>query len=463
MSASTAEQQAPTQSTDPIDPNAPDVTTSPGYRDAEDASAPPGTPHVVIIGGGFAGLNAAKGLAQAPVKVTVIDRRNHHLFAPLLYQVATAQLSPANIAQPIRLILRGQKNAHVVLGDVQKIDIEGKQVALADGSVVPYDYLVVAVGATHSYFGHDEWAPVAPGLKTLEDAEDIRARILLAFERAEKEPDPRRREALLSFVVIGGGPTGVEMAGAIGEIANHTLAREFRNFDTRKARIYLLEGLPRILPMFDEQSSATAERDLKRFNVQTRTNSLVTSIDTDGVNIGEERIDAATVIWAAGVQVSPLTRALSDVAELDRAGRVPVERALNVAGHPEIFVVGDAASAKRPDGRPIPGVAPAAIQQGKWVAHNINRAARGDDYLPFEYKDKGSLATIGRNQAVAEINGRKLSGFPAWAMWAVVHIMYLIGLRNRALVVAQWLFSYLSYNRGARLITGSEDVSKTPS
>ncbi len=415
-----------------------------------------GRPHVVIIGGGFAGLNAAKGLADAPVSVTVIDRRNHHLFAPLLYQVATAQLSPANIAQPIRSILRKQKNANVVLGEVAGIDIDAKTIVLDDGRAISWDYLIVAVGATHSYFGHDEWAPMAPGLKTIDDATEIRKRILLAFENAENEPDSLKREALLTFVIIGGGPTGVELAGAIGEIAGHTLVKEFHNIDPRDARILLLEGLPRILPMFPEALSADAEADLAQFGVKVRTNSLVTAIDHHGVNIGDERIDATTVIWAAGVQVSGLTQALRDVAELDRAGRVPVERELHVAGHPDIFVVGDAASLKTREGKPVPGVAPAAMQEGKWAAANIVRAVNGHAYTPFVYQDKGSLATIGRHQAVASVKGRNFNGFPAWWMWMVVHVFYLNGLRNRALVISTWAFSYISFGRNARLITGEQ-------
>jgi NADH dehydrogenase len=419
-----------------------------------------GTPRVVIIGGGFAGMNAAKGLADAPVKVTLIDRRNHHLFAPLLYQVATAQLSPANIAQPIRGILRGQKNVSVVLGDVDGIDVDGKSVNLSDGSAIDYEYLIVAVGATHSYFGHDEWAPLAPGLKSIEDALDIRRRILIAFEKAAREKDPARRDAQLSFIVIGGGPTGVELAGAIGEIANHSLANDFDTIDPRKARILLLEGLPRILPMFAEKLSTRAEQDLKRFGVETRTNSLVTAIDENGVNIGDERIEANTVIWAAGVQVSPLTHALSEIATLDRAGRVPVERELHVAGHPEIFVIGDASSARNAEGKPLPGVAPVAMQEGQWVAANIVRATNGEPYRPFAYKDRGSMATIGRNQAVAEIRGFQFAGFPAWLAWALIHVFFMVDLRNRVLVIAQWIFSYLTFNRGARLITGELTVKK---
>jgi len=419
-------------------------------------------PNVVIVGGGFAGLNAAKGLAEAAVNITVIDRHNYHLFAPLLYQVATAQLSPANIAQPIRGILRKQKNVKVVLGEVTGIDSDAKSVTLDNGREIPYDYLIVAVGATHSYFGRDEWASVAPGLKTIDDATKLRRKILLAFEQAEAEDDPAKREALLTFIVIGGGPTGVELAGAIGEIARHTLVKEFRHINPRDAKIILLEGLPRILPMFPEKLSAFAVEDLGKFGVNVRTNSLVTGIDEDGVNIGDERIASHTVIWAAGVQVSALTRVLGDLAELDRAGRVPVTRELNIAGHPEIFVIGDAASVKNGEGKPVPGVAPAAMQQGSWVASNISRALKGEAYAPFAYNDRGSLATIGRNQAVASVKGKNFNGFFAWLMWMMVHVFYLNGLRNRALVISQWAFSYLSYGRSARLITGETGKTAKP-
>lgn len=413
-----------------------------------------GRPHVVIVGGGFAGLNAAKALSDAPVDVTVIDRRNHHLFAPLLYQVATAQLSPADIAQPIRGILRRQKNLAVLLGEVVDLDVDAQRVRLDDGSEVAYDYLILAVGATHSYFGNDQWAPLAPGLKTIEDALTIRRRILLAFEDAEREPDPKRREAMLTFVVVGGGPTGVELAGAIGELANHTLARDFERIDPRDAHILLIEGLPRILPMFDEKLSQRAAEDLERFGVKVRTNALVTSIDAEGVNIGDERIPTHNVFWAAGVSASPLTRKLAGLAELDRAGRVPIERELHIAGHPEIFVIGDASSGKDQYGKPLPGVAPVAIQQGRWVARNIRAALEGNAYAPFMYIDRGSMATIGRNRAIANIKGIKFAGFPAWVAWAFVHIAQLIGFRNRLQVGAQWMFNYFTYRRGARLITG---------
>lgn len=411
-------------------------------------------PRVVIIGGGFAGLNAAKALADQPVKVTLVDRRNHHLFAPLLYQVATAQLSPANIADPIRHITRRQQNLTVLLAEATAIDLQHRRIALADGDELSYDYLILAAGAVDSYFGHDEWRPLATGLKSLEDALTIRRRLLLAFERAEREADPAARRALLTFVVVGGGPTGVELAGAIGEIAHHTLVNDFDQIDSHDATIVLLEGLPNILPMFDEKLAKRAVADLERFGVTVRTGSLVTAIDPDGVQIGEDRIATHTVFWAAGVAAAPVTRTLGDGIELDRAGRVTVERELCLPGHPEVFVVGDAAKTTDPAGKPLPGVAPVAIQQGQWAAENIARQLRGDAYRPFRYRDRGSMATIGRNRAVADIRGVKFAGFPAWLAWAGVHIFNLIGFRNRALVSAQWLFHYVTYYRGARLITG---------
>lgn len=419
-----------------------------------------GKPRVVIIGGGFAGLNAAKELRDAPVEVTMIDRRNHHLFAPLLYQVATAQLSPADIAQPIRGILANQENLSVQLGEVCSIEANRQRVLLQDGTQVLYDYLIVAAGATHSYFGNDQWAPLAPGLKTIEDALTIRRRLLLAFEEAEREPDPDRRYALMTFVVVGGGPTGVELAGAIGEIANHTLARDFDHIDPRDAHILLIEGLPRILPMFAEKHSKQATSDLRRFGVKVRTDSLVTNIDPEGVDIGDERIPTHNVFWAAGVSASQVTRSLGELAELDRAGRVPVERELHLSGHPEIFVIGDASNGKDQNDKPLPGVAPVAIQEGRWAARNIKAALNGNAYKPFMYVDRGSMATIGRNRAIAEIKGIRFSGFPAWLAWAGVHIAQLIGFRNRLLVGSQWLFNYFTYRRGARLITGELDDAR---
>ncbi|HEV2127691.1 MAG TPA: NAD(P)/FAD-dependent oxidoreductase [Thermomicrobiales bacterium] len=413
-----------------------------------------GKPRVVIVGGGFAGLNAAKALDGAAVEVLLIDRRNHHLFAPLLYQVATAQLSPANIAQPIRGILRRQKNLSVLLAEVVGVEVNGRRVRLDDGRTVDYDYLILAAGATHSYFGNDQWAPLAPGLKTIEDALTIRRRILLAFEDAEREPDPARRASMLTFVIVGGGPTGVELAGAIGELANHTLARDFQHIDPRDAHILLLEGLPQILPMFNEKLARQAVEDLERFGVEVRTNSLVTAIDPEGVNVGDERIPTHNVFWAAGVSAAPVTRSLAGVAELDRAGRATVTRELNIPGHPEIFVIGDAASAPGENGKPLPGVAPVAIQEGQWVACNMRAALEGNAYAPFRYRDQGSMATIGRNRAIADVKGLEFTGFVAWLAWALVHVAQLIGFRNRLMVGAQWLFNYFTYRRGARLITG---------
>jgi NADH dehydrogenase len=407
-------------------------------------------PHVVIVGGGFGGLQAAKALADAPVRVTLVDRRNHHLFQPLLYQVATAALSPADIAHPIRSVLRGQPNVDVVLAEVEAIDPEAKEVVLASGRL-PYDYLIVATGANHAYFGHDEWEPLAPGLKTLEDALDIRRRLLTSFEKADREPDADRRQALMTFVIVGGGPTGVEMAGAIAEIARFTLARDFRHIDTRDARVVLVEGGDRVLGTFPERLSRRALRDLKRLGVDVRLGTPVTAVAPGQVSVGDEVIPANTVIWAAGVRASPLGRSLG--IELDRAGRVPVNRDLSLPGHPEIFVIGDMAALSDARDRPLPGVAQVAMQQGKRAAANIARAIDGRSTLPFRYLDLGNLATIGRNSAVADIRGLRLTGFVAWLVWAVVHIFNLIGFENRLLVALQWLWSYLTLQRGARLIT----------
>jgi NADH dehydrogenase len=408
------------------------------------------TPHVVIVGGGFGGLNAARALAKAPVRITVVDRRNHHLFQPLLYQVATASLSPADIASPIRAILRKQDNATVLLAEVTGIDLARKDVAL-DGGRLTYDYLILAAGAGHSYFGHDEWEKRAPGLKSLEDALEIRRRILLAFEDAERAGDETERDRLMTFVVVGGGPTGVELAGALGEISRHTLARDFDRIDPTWAKIYLLEAGPRILPMFPEKLARKAITDLNRLGVRVRTGALVTQVDAEGVLLGQERIRAGTVLWAAGVRASSLGKTLG--VELDRAGRVPVEPDLTVPGHPEIFVIGDLASLSGSDGKPLPGVAQVAIQEGKWAAANIRRALAGQPPQPFHYRDYGNMATIGRNRAIADIRGYKLWGFPAWVAWLFIHIMYLIGFRNRLVVFVQWMWAYFTFQRGARLIT----------
>jgi NADH dehydrogenase len=413
---------------------------------------------VVIVGGGFGGLQAAKALADAPVQVTIVDRRNHHLFQPLLYQVATAALSPADIAQPIRSVLRHQSNVDVVLAGVDAIDVAAKEIVLDEDQQarrLPYDYLILAAGANHAYFGHDEWAPNAPGLKTLEDAVDIRRRILLSFEEADREPDPARRRALMTFVVVGGGPTGVEMAGAIAEIARFSLARDFRHIDTRDARVILIEAGTELLAAFPDRLSRRSLQDLERLGVDVRFGKPVTAIAPNAVTLGDEVISANTIVWAAGVQASPLGRSLG--VELDRAGRVLVNPDLTVPGHPEIFVIGDMASLQDARGRPLPGVAQVAMQQGAWAAANIVRAIEGKPVRPFRYRDLGNMATIGRNSAVADIRGLRLTGFVAWLAWAVVHILNLIGFRNRVLVGLQWLWSYLTFQRGARLITGAAE------
>jgi NADH dehydrogenase len=407
-------------------------------------------PKVVIIGGGFGGLNAARALRRAPVQVVVIDRQNHHLFQPLLYQVATAALNPSDIASPIRRILRGQKNAEVLLAAAEAIDLERRTVVLEEG-MVPYDFLIVATGATHSYFGRDEWCQFAPGLKSIEDALEIRRRVLFAFEAAEREADLALRHAWLTFVIVGGGPTGVELAGAVSEIARHALAKDFRKIDPTQARVLLLEGSPRILPTFVESLSARAKSQLESLGVEVHTGQIVTAIDAEGVCIGEERIEARTVLWAAGVAASPLARSLQ--VPLDRAGRVRVEPDLTVPGHPETFVIGDLASVEQ-DGKLVPGVAPAAIQEGKHAAQNIVRTLEGEPHLPFHYHDKGSLATIGRAAGIADLGRIKLSGWIAWAAWLFIHIFFLIGFRNRLVVMFSWAWSYFTYDRGARLITG---------
>ena len=408
-------------------------------------------PRVVIIGAGFGGLVAARKLARAPVRVTVVDRRNHHLFQPLLYQVATAGLSPGDIAYPIRATLRNQRNASVLLADVLSIDVANREIALADGRL-SYDYLILAAGAGHAYFGHDEWERFAPGLKTLEDALAIRRRILLAFERAEREPDASLRQELLTFVIVGGGPTGVELAGAIAEISRHVLVSDFRAIDPREARVVLVEGGPRILAAYSEKSSARASRTLGARGVEVRTGTPVTSVDGGGVSLGPERIAARTVLWAAGVAASPLARSLGT--PLDRAGRAVVEPDLSIPSHPEVFVIGDLSVFLHQTGHPLPGLSPVAMQQGRTAAENILRSIQGKPRRPFHYFDKGTLAVIGRAAAVAEIAGLRLWGLPAWLVWCFVHIFYLIGFRNRFIVMIEWAWAYVSYQRGARLITG---------
>jgi NADH dehydrogenase len=413
---------------------------------------PMSRPHVVVIGGGFGGLQAARGLRRLPVDVTLVDRKNHHVFQPLLYQVATAGLSPAEIAAPIRHILRRQRATRVLLGDVTAVDPATKTVRL-DSLELAYDYLILAAGNTHSYFGHDDWQPHAPGLKTIEEALEIRRRVLLAFEQAEREADAEARRAWLTFAVIGGGPTGVEMAGALGEIARHTLAREFRRIDPASARIVLVEAGPRVLPAYSEELSERARMQLEALGVQVWTGSRVSSVTAAGVQIGADHLAARTVVWAAGLQGSPLARSLGT--ELDRAGRVRVRPDLSVPGHPHAFVIGDLASLEQ-DGQPVPGVAPAAMQMGDHAAANVARALRGEPLAPFRYRDKGSLATIGRRRGVAMIGRLRLSGLVAWLAWLGIHIFFLIGFRSRLVVLLNWFWAYVTYDRSARLIVGEE-------
>jgi NADH dehydrogenase len=411
---------------------------------------------IVIIGGGFGGLYAAKGLRRAPARITLVDRRNYHLFQPLLYQVATAALNPSDIAAPIRSVLRKQKNVSVILGDATSIDLDKKLIQLADGELA-YDILIIATGATHSYFGHAEWEANAPGLKTIEDALEIRRRVLLAFEAAERESDPERQRAWLNFVVVGGGPTGVELAGALSEIARKTMLRDFRRINPSSARVILIEGIDRLLPPYPPDLSAKAAAQLQALGVEVMTKTTVTQVTDHEVAAGETIIPTRTVLWAAGVQASPLARSLG--APLDRAGRVLVAPDLSVPGHPEVFVIGDLAAMMQTDGKPVPGVAPAAIQEGTHTAKNITRMLDGQATLPFSYFDKGSLATIGRAAGVADFGRIHLSGFIAWAAWLGVHIFFLIGFRNRLLVMLQWAWAYVTLQRGARLITGSAGVS----
>ncbi|HEY0591382.1 MAG TPA: NAD(P)/FAD-dependent oxidoreductase [Thermoanaerobaculia bacterium] len=406
---------------------------------------------MVIIGGGFAGLYAARALRGAPVRVTLLDRRNHHLFQPLLYQVASAALNPSDIATPIRSILAKQKNAAVILDEAVSVEPRERLVRTRSGRDLSFDYLIVATGATHSYFGHREWERFAPGLKTIEDALEIRRRVLLAFEAAERETDPARRKPWLTFVVIGAGPTGVELAGAFAEIALHAMKRDFRNIDPSQAKIILVEGMPRVLPPYPPDLSERARRQLERFDVEVRTGTRVTAVDAEGVALGAERIEARTVVWAAGVQASPLGRSLG--APVDKAGRVLVNPDLSLPGRPEIFVAGDLTSLAQ-EGREVPGVAPAAIQEGAHAARNVLRLVAGRSTVPFRYRDKGSLATIGRAAAVADFGRVHLGGWIAWMAWLTVHIFFLIGFRNRILVLLQWAWAYLTRRRGARLITG---------
>jgi NADH dehydrogenase len=410
-------------------------------------------PRIVIVGAGFAGLNCARALRKAPVQVTLVDRRNHHLFQPLLYQVATGALNPADIAAPMRSVLRRQRNTDVLLAEVLGIDLDSRRVRLDAGGALPYDHLVVATGATHAYFGHPEWARFAPGLKTVEDALEIRRRILVAFERAERETDPARQRAWLTFVIVGGGPTGVELAGAVAEIARHTLSSEFRHVDPHRARVILLQAGDRVLPAYSAPSSRSAQHQLEGLGVYVHTGVRVTAIDEAGVSTGRERIEANTVLWAAGVAASPLGRALGG--PLDTAGRVLVTPELTLPGRDEVHVVGDIAAASQQDGKFVPGVAPAAIQQGRHAAANVLRVLRGEPLLPFSYVDKGNMATIGRAAAVAESRGWRFSGLLAWLAWLFIHILFLVGYRNRFAVMLQWAHHHATYARGSRLITAT--------
>jgi len=412
-----------------------------------------GRPRVVIIGGGFGGLNAAKALKDAPVDVLLLDRRNHHVFQPLLYQVAAAALSPGDIASPIRWVLRHLENVHVWLAEATAIDPARRVVVLADGEV-GYDYLIISAGATHAYFGHDEWRAHAPGLKTLEDALEIRKRVLLAFELAERETDRAAQRRLLTVVVVGGGPTGVELAGSLAEISRHALANDFRRIDPESARVILIEGGAHVLSSYPEHLSAFARGALERLGVAVWTGSLVTGVDANRVHVGSETIEAGTILWAAGVSASPLGRSLG--VPLDRAGRVLVNEDLTVPGHPEISVVGDLAAFKTRDGHWLPGVAQVAIQQARHAAQNVARVVAGETPQPFTYRNLGNLATIGRNSAVADMPRFSMKGYPAWLFWLFVHVLNLIGFRNRITVMVQWAFSYMTYQRSVRLITGED-------
>jgi len=416
---------------------------------------------VVIIGGGFGGLSVAQALARQSVHVTLVDRSNHHLFQPLLYQVAMAGLSPGEIAVPIRAVLSRQKNARVLLAEVTGVDLQARRVQTREALPLDYDYLVIATGTENNYFGHDDWARVAPGLKDLDDAVEIRRRVLVAFEAAEREPDPTVQRRHLTFVVIGGGPTGVELAGAIAELATFVLSRDFRSIHSDATRVVLVEGSDRVLASFDPKLSARAAESLREMGVEVRTGLRVTAIDEQGLNCGSERIDASTVLWAAGVRASSLCQRIG--LNVDRQGRALVEQDCSIKDHPEVFVIGDAASFIPEGGsQPLPGVSPVAMQQGRFVARQIARSCEGAPRQRFKYLDKGSMATIGRSRAVAQVGKLQLSGLLAWLAWLTVHIFYLIDFRNRLLVLVDWAWAYFAYRRGSRLITGHRLEPGTP-
>jgi len=412
-------------------------------------------PRVIIIGGGFAGINVAKKLAGARCDVLLIDKKNHHLFQPLLYQVASAALSPADIATPLREIFRGAKNISVIMGNVDQIDKEKKKVHLKNGDIVEYDFLVVAVGARHSYFGHDEWEKDAPGLKTISDALTIRERILTSFEMAERVDSFAEAQKFLNFVIIGGGPTGVEMAGSIAEIAHKTMFKNFRKINPSKSKIYLIEGMDRLLPPYPPKLSERARKDLEKMGVKVMTSSIVTEVTSSGVKVGDQTIEAKNIIWAAGNQASPLLKTLG--AELDKAGRAIVDPDLSLPSHPEVFVIGDASNCKGKDGKPLPGVAPVAIQMARYVGKVIRAETPKEKRKPFKYFDKGSLATIGTNKAVGFFGRIRFTGFIAWLAWGVIHVAYLVGFRSRFTILLDWVFHYMTGMRGARLIHKSID------
>jgi NADH dehydrogenase len=417
----------------------------------------------VIVGGGFGGLHVAQSLRRTLGQVTLIDRRNYHLFQPLLYQVATGTLSPANICAPLRAVLRRRKNVEVVLGEVVDFDVDNRQVLLRDGRV-SYDTLVIAAGARYNYFGNDDWQPLAPSLKSIEDATEIRRRVLVAFEAAERESDRHLRRAWLTFVIVGAGPTGVEMAGALAEIARYSVRHDFRHIDPAEARIILVEGLDRVLGSYPPDLSDKTVRSLRRLGVTVRTGCMVTEVQPDRVRLGcrdgTQAIQARTILWTAGVQASPLAQRLAAVtaAEMDRGGRIAVEPDLTVPGHPEIFVIGDMARFDHQTGEPLPGMAPVAIQQGRYVARLIRRRLSGKTLPPFRYRDRGNMATIGRSAAVADLKWCRLSGFPAWVVWLFVHLMQLVMFQNRVLVLVQWAWHYITFNKSARLITGETPI-----